>query len=142
MVTKRTPKLAAGRVRITPRSIELFKVMRGLENCSCVWGPRYYNHRRCASCDRWWKLQCELHRELKLPPWCWPVMEHPPSAPPYDEIEGEKIHQRYVAQRRAGGQLGRRWGNLRAAEASGGRGLSMHVSRLIVAMAGAVCKEL
>jgi len=94
VVTKRTPKLAAGRVRITPRSIELFKVMRGLENCSCVWGPRYYNHRRCASCDRWWKLQCELHRELKLPPWCWPVMEHPPSAPPYDEIEGEKIHQR------------------------------------------------
>jgi hypothetical protein len=87
--------------RITPRAVQLFRQMRTLPNCTCLWGPMYYNRLVCKSCDDWCKLQDQLHDELNLDLSEYFAIDHPPDAPPYDEIAGGRRHQRSMSH--AGG---------------------------------------
>jgi hypothetical protein len=108
MVTNRTPRRVEKMTKVvTDRAVETFKQMQTLPPCTCVWGPKYWNRIECASCDRWWDLHRELHAELKLRPWEWPAVDHPPGAPPHDELKasggfptlsGEPIVRRSMSQ--------------------------------------------
>ena len=69
MTTKRVPKLAAGRIKITDHAVENFKDMQLLP-CTCT-APR---RARCEGCERWWELHRELLWELDLAPWEFPAV--------------------------------------------------------------------
>jgi hypothetical protein len=77
MTTNRTPIGRSPVNRITPRAIEIFRQIIELE-CTEPCSP--FN--RCANCEEAWRLDCELHRELKLKPWqgC-PTIIFPDEAP-------------------------------------------------------------
>lgn len=79
MSTKRTPIGRPPKRRITAKAVELFRQMEETE-CSCErinWNGDYWDHERCAGCERWSQLHGELHRELRAAPWQWPVYEGP-----------------------------------------------------------------
>jgi hypothetical protein len=100
MPTNRRPRRAAAttKIKVTDRAVELFKKMQTLPNCTCVWGPNYWNRIECASCERWWDLHSDLHAELKLKPWEWSVIAHPPGAPPHEELKDGRIVHRSMPQ--------------------------------------------
>jgi hypothetical protein len=87
--------------KVSDKAIELFKQMRGLPNCHCLWGPNYWERVECWTCTEWWALHRQLHDELRLHPGQYPAIDHPPDVPPYDEIEGGKTFRR--SMRHAGG---------------------------------------
>jgi hypothetical protein len=56
--------------RITDHAVDLYDQMEALaQQCSCGSDMR----RECAACEQWWRLQHELHGELKLQPWEFPA---------------------------------------------------------------------
>jgi hypothetical protein len=99
--TRRTKRPRSVKYKITPEAGQLFRQMRKLPHCTCVWGPRYYDTVDCASCDEWWRLQNQLHNMLDLPVNAYPAVAPPPSTPPYAEIAGGRVHHRNMSH--AGG---------------------------------------
>lgn len=95
MTTKRTPKKAATKIKVTDHAVELFKQLRSLPVCVCQWGPNYWDRVVCISCDQWTELSNQLHRELGLFVGDYPAVSNGIiDTPPYDEIEGGKLHVR------------------------------------------------
>jgi hypothetical protein len=75
------------RQQITTAAMEAFHLIRSLETqCTCL--PRdsegeYWRHQQCPACAEWYAQQEILCRELSLPPWRWPAVEHPQAQNPY-----------------------------------------------------------
>ena len=63
-----------------PRSaVLIFQRMLRLEaDCAC-------QNRSCTACKQWWVEHRILHRELELPPWCYPAVERPGTPCPFPE---------------------------------------------------------
>jgi len=74
--------------------------MHELPNCSCKFGPMYWNIVECKSCDDWWKLHGELHDELNLSIFDeYPALDHATGGGlPYDKIAGGRVYQRSEPQ--------------------------------------------
>jgi len=89
MSTKRTPLARPLRHSISETALEAFRRMCELESqCTCPprdWGGEYWKHQQCAACDAWYDQHGILHRELAMPPWCWPCVENPHAQNPYPE---------------------------------------------------------
>jgi len=97
MTTKRTPIVRFPVAREIPsEAAALFRDMESLPPCTCIWGPAYYDRQECASCEQWWKLHNKLFDALgRHEPWLWPLVDYALiDKPPYDEIEGGRIHRR------------------------------------------------
>jgi hypothetical protein len=97
MTTKRTPILRFPTAhQIPPEAAAVFRDMESLPPCTCIWGPNYYDHEVCASCNTWAKLHNRLHDALIWrKPWQYPLVDCAGiDTPPYDEIAGGRIHQR------------------------------------------------
>jgi hypothetical protein len=94
MVTTRRPRKAAksGKIKITDEAVRIFRLMRELPICSCVWGPRYFDHVECASCEQLSELQGQLHRELGLFVGDYPAINSRPDSAP-DEIAGGRVYR-------------------------------------------------
>lgn len=86
MPTNRTPINRKGKLQITDKAVELFREMEDID-CTCepVDWDRYWEHRLCAGCERWWELNSLLHHELDLKCWDWPAYENPNAANPFPE---------------------------------------------------------
>jgi hypothetical protein len=67
MGTTRTPIRPQRKFRISPAAVKAFRRMEAAHD----WG------------DQWWSAHSELHDELHLPPWHWPVFEYPDAECPY-----------------------------------------------------------
>jgi hypothetical protein len=100
--SKRTPIHRSLIMQITSRAVAIYEQMRRI-HCTCL--PREYSARYvppCASCDKWWDLHNELHRELKLKVWHWPAI---PSisggSRPGAEVLEEELRRAGALQRRA-----------------------------------------
>jgi hypothetical protein len=89
MSTKRTPLARPLQHRITDTALQAFHRMRELENqCMCPprdWDGEYWKHQQCKACGEWYDQHDILHRELAMPPWRWPCVEHPRAQNPYPE---------------------------------------------------------
>jgi hypothetical protein len=76
--TKRTPldRPVVG-FRITEHAIDIFTAM-GRLRCTClqVIPERYWLHKMCASCEKWYSLHGRLADELgaSVEPWEWPIV--------------------------------------------------------------------
>jgi hypothetical protein len=87
--TKRTPIARQPALQISPRAIELFEAMeqakrrRNIADCidDDSGSGSGYCKLECAHCNEWHRLHAELHDELHLKPWEWPVMGLNPFAP-------------------------------------------------------------
>ena len=58
--------------------------MQKLEaECTCPtdWTDKHCE--RCAACEGWWQQNSILCRELRLPPWEFPAVQHPDAVPAY-----------------------------------------------------------
>jgi hypothetical protein len=94
----RTTAMARRSIEISPEAISLFKAMRSLEPCSCLWGPHYFDRQECATCAQWWDLHAKLHGALGLSLTDWPVLDHDAvDVPPHDELEGGKLYRANVS---------------------------------------------
>jgi hypothetical protein len=80
MGTKRTPKHAAAKQRITPAAVEAFRQMvQAHDDCTCEdWS--------CEFCKQASDLKWTIHCELKLRP--WESIERPDSVCPYPASTG------------------------------------------------------
>jgi hypothetical protein len=100
--SKRTPIHRSLIMQITPRAVELYRQMCGIR---CVCPPRAYGDRYqapCASCDKWWGLHDQLHRELKLKVWEWPaVLSISGGSRPGADVLEEELRQAAALERRA-----------------------------------------
>ena len=68
---KRIPRLAA--VPITPRAVDLFRLMQRLPaKCTCPDAPPW--RMECPACEEWWAANSELCRLLQLPVWHFPAI--------------------------------------------------------------------
>lgn len=77
-------------------ALTTFKQMLKLEGqCDC-------DDRKCIACREWWEKHHILHRELELPPWCYPAVEQPDTPCPFPE--GSPMARR---RRDGGGSNGR-----------------------------------
>jgi hypothetical protein len=101
MTTTRRPRKlrAVRRFNITPKAVEAFRQMHQLPNCTCKFGPMYWNTVQCDGCERWWDLHNVIHDELNL---CisaeWPAVAHATPGIPHDKIAGGRVYQRDVPQ--------------------------------------------
>jgi uncharacterized protein (DUF2461 family) len=71
MPTTRKTIRRAPRRHITPKATEIFRAILEIEQrsgCDLVCDTD-----ECEVCKVWWQRQVELHRELRLPLWDWPV---------------------------------------------------------------------
>ena len=85
MSSKRKPLNRPPALQITPLAIRLFTEMRAI-SCTCAprdWDGKYWEHRQCAGCERWWELHGRLHDELRCRPWEWPCIQSPEAKCPY-----------------------------------------------------------
>src|SRR3954447_14558774 len=69
--TRRVLLFRPSAVQITPRAIDLYVAMGKLK-CTCP--PPSPTRSPCPSCERWYDLHDELHRELGCKPWEWPCV--------------------------------------------------------------------
>ena len=61
----------------SPLALTTFKQMLALERqCDCTNG-------KCLACRAWWDQHRTLHRELELPPRCYPAVERPGTPCPF-----------------------------------------------------------
>jgi hypothetical protein len=96
MTTKRTPIVRFPvALEISPEAAAIFRDMERLPPCTCIWGPNYHDRQECASCEQWWRLHNKLFDALRRnKPWEWPLVTYAfIDDPPYDAIEGGRIHQ-------------------------------------------------
>src|SRR5262245_30492549 len=85
MSTKRKPLNRPPALQITPLAIRLFTEMAAV-SCTCEardWGGKYWEHKQCAGCERWWELHAGLYDELRCRPWEWPCIQSPEAECPY-----------------------------------------------------------
>jgi hypothetical protein len=87
MSTKRVPIKRTARAQISDAALDAFQTMQQLEHrCECPerdWAGDYSNFAECRACDTWWEQHGILHRELRLPPWQYPAVEHPDAENPW-----------------------------------------------------------
>jgi hypothetical protein len=92
MTTNRVPINRPVNTRITPRAIELFKIMeqargqRHLAIIRCDVNPYGKCKMTCTVCQDWANAHSELHEELHLKPWFWPCLPFepwPPNSPKF-----------------------------------------------------------
>jgi hypothetical protein len=103
MGTKRTPIRRAGNRRTTPEAIAIFREMQALE-CDCPPAeareadPYWEISRKCAGCERWWKLVDELADALGIrSPAEFPCIEDPDEVNPYPVEHAN--HKWWIRQR-------------------------------------------
>jgi hypothetical protein len=85
MSSKRKPLNRPPALQITPLAIRLFTEMNAI-SCTCAprdWDGKYWEHKPCAGCERWWELHAQLHDELRCRPWEWPCIQSPTAVCPY-----------------------------------------------------------
>jgi hypothetical protein len=83
---------AAKKWNVTAEAVGLFQLMCALPDCTCVWGEKYWEKGPdCVSCDQWSDLHNQLHRELRLMPYEWPVFWHAPDNHP---VHWARYHSR------------------------------------------------
>ena len=85
MSSKRKPISRPAVLQITPLAISLFTEMAAI-SCTCAprdWGGKYWVHKQCAGCEKWWELHARLHDELRCRPWEWPCIQSPKAECPY-----------------------------------------------------------
>jgi hypothetical protein len=87
--TKRVPIKHATRLQVSLRAIELFEAMeqatRQRNALSCnnddSGSGSGYCRADCDACNRWYDAMGDLHDELGLKPWQWPVIARNPFCP-------------------------------------------------------------
>jgi hypothetical protein len=88
MTTTRRPTRRPPQSRISPAAIEIFRTMQAIE-CTCPdyeidWEGEYWKRPEpCPGCLRWRQAHHDLHCELQLRPWWYPVFDYPDAECPY-----------------------------------------------------------